>query len=161
MGEGYRLVFNTGAAAAPDGLPRPHAPARRPRHDAGHRDEPAASSSERRPRGARLDAGARPDRLRHHGRSDSEGAKRSATADQASPSAEHSSHAQAAPVRHQPLRKGERRVTVRMPEDYTASAPTGSGTDDYRCFLLDPRMTSDQLSPASTCCRATRRSSTT
>jgi hypothetical protein len=32
-----------------------------------------------------------------------------------------------------------------MPEDYTASAPTGVGTDDYRCFLLDPGTTSDQM----------------
>ncbi len=53
--------------------------------------------------------------------------------------------AAAAPVRHKPLRKGERRVTVRMPEDYTPSAPTGVGTDDYRCFLLDPDVPSDQF----------------
>ncbi len=63
----------------------------------------------------------------------------------ATASTDHSSHDQAAPVRHKPLRKGERRVTVRMPEDYTASAPTGVGTDDYRCFLLDPKTTSDQM----------------
>ena len=36
-------------------------------------------------------------------------------------------------------------MTVRMPADYTPSAPTGSGTDDYRCFLLDPKVTSDQF----------------
>ncbi|MCW2846246.1 MAG: hypothetical protein JWR90_220 [Marmoricola sp.] len=54
-------------------------------------------------------------------------------------------HAQAAPVRHRPLRAGERRVEVRMPTTYTASPPTGVGTDDYRCFLLDPRTTSDQM----------------
>ena len=52
---------------------------------------------------------------------------------------------QAAPVRHKPLRPGERRVTVRMPETYTPSAPTGSGTDDYRCFLLDPKLAEDQF----------------
>lgn len=66
----------------------------------------------------------------------------------ASPEADHSEHAQqagAAPVRHKPLRDGERRVTVRMPEDYTPSAPTGVGTDDYRCFLLDPKVPSDQF----------------
>ena len=66
----------------------------------------------------------------------------------ASPDAEHGTHAQkaaAAPVRHKPLREGERRVTVRMPEDYTPSAPTGVGTDDYRCFLLDPNVPSDQF----------------
>ena len=66
----------------------------------------------------------------------------SASAD-ASTSATH--HGAAAPVRHSPLRAGERRVTLRMPEDYTPSAPTGVGTDDYRCFLLDPRLASDQF----------------
>ena len=42
-----------------------------------------------------------------------------------------------------PLRPGERRVTLRMPEPYEPSAPTGVGTDDYRCFLLDPRLEHD------------------
>jgi hypothetical protein len=32
-----------------------------------------------------------------------------------------------------------------MPRAYTPSAPTGSGTDDYRCFLLDPKIASDQF----------------
>src|SRR3954469_14889555 len=39
-----------------------------------------------------------------------------------------------------PLRKGEDRMTLTMPETYTPSAPYGSGTDDYRCFLLDPQL---------------------
>ncbi len=63
----------------------------------------------------------------------------------ATPTPTHDHSTQAAPVRHKPLRPGERRVTVRMPEDYTPSAPTGSGTDDYRCFLLDPKVASDQM----------------
>jgi hypothetical protein len=42
-----------------------------------------------------------------------------------------------------PLRDGEHRTTVTMPEDYTPSAPTGVGTDDYRCFLLDPGFKND------------------
>ncbi len=42
-----------------------------------------------------------------------------------------------------PLRKGESRLTLTMPEPYTPSAPTGVGTDDYRCFLLDPRLDRD------------------
>jgi hypothetical protein len=42
-----------------------------------------------------------------------------------------------------PLRAGEKRVTLTMPADYTPSAPTGVGTDDYRCFLLDPHLTRD------------------
>ena len=37
-----------------------------------------------------------------------------------------------------PLRKGERRVTLSMPEPYTPDPPSGASSDDYRCFLLDP-----------------------
>ncbi|QIM20465.1 hypothetical protein G7075_03755 [Phycicoccus sp. HDW14] len=44
-----------------------------------------------------------------------------------------------------PLRKGERFVEVRLPAAYTPTAPTARGTDDYRCFLLDPRLATDQL----------------
>ena len=29
-----------------------------------------------------------------------------------------------------------------MDADYTPSAPSGVGTDDYRCFLMDPGITS-------------------
>lgn len=42
-----------------------------------------------------------------------------------------------------PLRKGERRVTLTMQAPYTPSPPTGVGTDDYRCFLLDPKLAKD------------------
>lgn len=42
-----------------------------------------------------------------------------------------------------PLRDGEQRMTLTMPEEYTPSAPTGVGTDDYRCFLLDPHLKKD------------------
>ena len=38
-----------------------------------------------------------------------------------------------------PLRKGERFLDLAMPEPYTPKAPT-TGTDDYRCFLLDPEL---------------------
>lgn len=48
-------------------------------------------------------------------------------------------------ARHLRLRAGERRLTLRMPTDYTPSASTGVGTDDYRCFLLDPRLAADQF----------------
>jgi hypothetical protein len=51
----------------------------------------------------------------------------------------------AEPARSRPLRKGERRVEVRMPSAYTPSAPTGLGTDDYRCFLLDPKVDEDSF----------------
>ena len=44
-----------------------------------------------------------------------------------------------------PLRAGERFVTLRMPTAYTPKAPAAPGTDDYRCFLVDPGFDSDQL----------------
>jgi hypothetical protein len=62
------------------------------------------------------------------------------------PSASPSSPATTAqPAVHRPLRAGERRLTVRMPTSYTPSAPTGVGTDDYRCFLLDPHVVKDSF----------------
>ena len=42
-----------------------------------------------------------------------------------------------------PLRQGEKRMTLSMPAAYTPSAPNGTGTDDYRCFLLDPHLAKD------------------
>jgi hypothetical protein len=45
------------------------------------------------------------------------------------------------PGEQEPLRPGERRITLAMPDAYTPSAPSGEGTDDYRCFLLDPHLT--------------------
>jgi hypothetical protein len=39
-----------------------------------------------------------------------------------------------------PLRAGERFTALTMATSYTPAAPTG-GTDDYRCFLLDPELT--------------------
>lgn len=47
------------------------------------------------------------------------------------------------PGKRLPLRAGERRMTLEMDADYTPSAPSGVGTDDYRCFLLDPELTQD------------------
>jgi hypothetical protein len=47
------------------------------------------------------------------------------------------------PGKLQPLRAGEHRMTLEMPTAYTPSAPTGQGTDDYRCFLLDPGLDKD------------------
>lgn len=49
----------------------------------------------------------------------------------------------AEPARPRPLRAGEARTTVAMPGSYTPSAPYGTGTDDYRCFLLDPGLERD------------------
>ena len=45
-------------------------------------------------------------------------------------------------VAPKPLRQGESRMALRIPTSYTPSAPNGVGTDDYRCFLLDPHLTS-------------------
>jgi hypothetical protein len=59
--------------------------------------------------------------------------------------AEPSASSKAAAARPKPLRAGEERVTVRMPSAYTPSAPTGVGTDDYRCFLLDPKVATDSF----------------
>ena len=39
-----------------------------------------------------------------------------------------------------PLRAGERFANLTMPQPYTPAAPNG-GTDEYRCFLVDPKMT--------------------
>lgn len=41
-----------------------------------------------------------------------------------------------------PLRAGERFVELSMPEAYTPQAPDG-GSDEYRCFLVDPGLTTD------------------
>ncbi len=57
----------------------------------------------------------------------------------ASPSAHEGSH-DAPPAKPRPLRAGERRTTLQMPAAYSPSPPTGVGTDDYRCFLLDPQL---------------------
>ncbi|MBL0749636.1 hypothetical protein [Nocardioides baculatus] len=51
----------------------------------------------------------------------------------------HDGH-QVKPAKARPLRAGETRTTIAMPGSYTPSAPYGTGTDDYRCFLLDPEL---------------------
>src|SRR3569833_2487526 len=50
----------------------------------------------------------------------------------------HSGHSFSAPP-PQPLRIGERFVNLTMPAAYTPKAPNG-GTDEYRCFLIDPKL---------------------
>ena len=52
-------------------------------------------------------------------------------------------HQQGKPAKPQPLRAGEKRTTLKMAEPYTPSAPYGVGNDDYRCFLLDPKLDED------------------
>jgi len=51
------------------------------------------------------------------------------------------SSADAAPVT--PLRTGQSFQTLFMPAAYTPSPPSG-GTDDYRCFLVDPKITKSE-----------------
>jgi len=41
-----------------------------------------------------------------------------------------------------PVPAGERLLDLRMPAAYTPAAPKGT-TDDYRCFLLDPKLAAD------------------
>jgi hypothetical protein len=53
--------------------------------------------------------------------------------------------APAAAVKPKPLRQGESRIALHIPKAYTPSAPHGVGTDDYRCFLLDPHLTQDRF----------------
>jgi hypothetical protein len=47
------------------------------------------------------------------------------------------------PGAQKPLRAGEERMTLTMPAAYTPEAPYSKGTDDYRCFLLDPGLDED------------------
>jgi Copper type II ascorbate-dependent monooxygenase, N-terminal domain len=86
------------------------------------------------------------------GGSDDDSATQPPDASQSTPSASssadsevtqgHDGH-QATPARARPLRPGETRTTIAMPGSYTPSAPYGTGTDDYRCFLLDPELDDD------------------
>jgi hypothetical protein len=50
----------------------------------------------------------------------------------------------AAPRPATPLRKGERFQTLMMARPYTPNPPA-HGTDDYRCFLVDPKLTADSF----------------
>jgi hypothetical protein len=59
------------------------------------------------------------------------------------PAGAHTAHAAAAPVARKPLRAAERFVRLAMPTPYTPAAPYGTGTDDYRCFVLDPHLSRD------------------
>lgn len=43
----------------------------------------------------------------------------------------------------EPLRDGERFLDLSIPEPYQPKAPTANGDDDYRCFLLDPKLDDD------------------
>jgi hypothetical protein len=62
------------------------------------------------------------------------------TAGQSGSSPTHNGHTDFVPPAAAPLRTGERFVTLTMPQTYTPVAPNG-GTDEYRCFLVDPALT--------------------
>lgn len=51
----------------------------------------------------------------------------------------HAGHGDGKAVESAALRKGEHFLDLAMPGPYTPKAPT-YGTDDYRCFLLDPKL---------------------
>lgn len=51
----------------------------------------------------------------------------------------HGAHAGRPAAPTAPLRAGERFTTLSMPQPYRPAAPSG-GTDEYRCFLLDPAL---------------------
>ncbi len=55
----------------------------------------------------------------------------------------HTGHSTEPPPEAAPLRDGEWFEDVTMPAAYTPSAPYDTGTDDYRCFLLDPELDKD------------------
>jgi hypothetical protein len=64
----------------------------------------------------------------------------SSSSDDAASVNPHGGHASTSPAPDVPLRAGERFVDLSMPEPYKPSAPNG-GTDEYRCILLDPKLT--------------------
>jgi hypothetical protein len=51
----------------------------------------------------------------------------------------HPAHQNSPPPSPAPLRSGERFVQLDMPRPYTPAPPNG-GTDEYRCFLIDPKL---------------------
>ncbi|MCA2215520.1 monooxygenase [Wangella sp. NEAU-J3] len=53
----------------------------------------------------------------------------------------HGAHAGASVGPPLPLRAGERFLDLKMAEAYTPAPPDGSGTDEYRCQVIDPGLT--------------------
>ena len=136
----YRLVFNTGACVGQTRLPRPPAPARRALDvlAAGMSTRVLASAA-----AVVLLAACGPgadSSSRSQAPDAGPGSTATAATEGSAPAAPPKA---AAAARLAPLRPGEKRLTLTMPEAYTPAAPTGVGTDDYRCFLLDPGLTED------------------
>jgi len=76
---------------------------------------------------------------------DSHSSGHGAAAASVAPSTPGVAKATVAPVADVPLRAGERFLSVRLPSAYTPKAPVANSTDDYRCFLVDPKFGTDQL----------------
>ena len=140
---GYRLVFNTGAGRPPDRLPRAPARARRPL------DGLAAGMSpprrvRRPPAGLALAAGCSPPRLQHHERRTRPRPPAGRRAPTAAPA--RTPHVATLDAHREAARRcgrGSGWSGWRCPTAYTPSAPYGTGTDDYRCFVLDPHLQQD------------------
>ncbi|GAA2601240.1 hypothetical protein GCM10010435_95790 [Winogradskya consettensis] len=64
-------------------------------------------------------------------------------------SSAHSGHSAGSAAPPAALRAGERFVDLSIPQAYTPAAPNG-GTDEYRCFLVDPGLTSTAYLTGST-----------
>ena len=67
-------------------------------------------------------------------------AGKSSTTAAAPRSSGHGGHGTTTAAPAAPLRRGEGFETLAMPAAYVPKAPTAPGTDDYRCFLLDPKV---------------------
>jgi hypothetical protein len=76
---------------------------------------------------------------------DSHTTSHAAPAASAAPSSHGATTTTAPPAAEVALRTGERFLSVRLPSVYTPKAPVANSTDDYRCFLVDPHFTTDQL----------------
>ncbi len=70
-------------------------------------------------------------------------AGRTSTAGPGDGSASHGGPSRSPALSGEPLRPGERIDELTMPAAYTPSAPHGVGTDDYHCFVLDPKLDED------------------
>jgi Copper type II ascorbate-dependent monooxygenase, C-terminal domain len=70
--------------------------------------------------------------------------KQATEASSAAAESGHSGHGEEGAPASAPLKANERFQTLEMPQPYTPKAPT-YGTDDYRCFTLDPGFVKDEF----------------
>ena len=102
--------------------------------------------------GCRSAAGPGPRRLRHRRRDHADDAERrdsrkpdAAAPARRTPTARRSTPPGRAGAGTSRCARGSAGSPCGCRRTYTPSAPTGVGTDDYRCFLLDPKVPSDQF----------------